>query len=79
MVLPVKNKGDLLRISSIFWANRVFISRCRVPTTRLRLSIDCGGIVGSSSRLSRLLELPQLILERLLSPFIGLKSLQLLP
>lgn len=56
LVLPVKNIGDLLRISSNFWTNKAFISLCRVPTCLREVSEQRLGNSGLP-RLSRLLEL----------------------
>ena len=46
---PSRKRGDLQRISLIFWSNRAFISLCRVPS---RVSAPAGTQEPTSSRLS---------------------------
>lgn len=68
LILPAKNMGDLRCNSSIFWVNKAFSSRCRVPTALLRLSkTEDAGSIGGDSKLVRLLKLSQLLLQLLLS------------
>lgn len=77
--LPAKNKGDLLWISSIFWANRAFISRCSVPAARFRFSIPRGGKMVGRSRLVKLSQLLESLSDNLFMSFTDLVSLWLLP
>lgn len=72
LVLPVKNIGDLLRISSNFWTNKAFISLCRVPTCLREGSGQCLGNSGLP-RLSRLLELEDM------EPLLAATKLTVLP
>lgn len=72
LVLPVKNIGDLLRISSNFWTNKAFISLCRVPTCLREVSEQRLGNSGLP-RLSRLLELEDI------EPLLAATKLTVLP
>lgn len=72
LVLPVKNIGDLLRISSNFWTNKAFISLCRVPTCLREVSEQRLGNSGLP-RLSRLLELEDI------EPLLAATKLIVLP